>query len=133
MGRAGGPVAGERPLVHGLLRAASHWPVRQPETSGGAAAHKFQTRGGRRGRVPFALPWSSRRTGPESVRYAPGLNCQGSPRPHTGIYPTLSLSPSYARRGASIPCGLSRLRILAVTTGVWGPTVSERSRGSAIP
>src|SRR5713101_7952301 len=30
-----------------------------------------------------------------------------------------SLSPSYAPRGASIPCGLSRLRILPVTTGVY--------------
>src|SRR5260370_26794147 len=31
------------------------------------------------------------------------------------------LPPSYAPRGASIPFGLSRLRILPVTTGVWGP------------
>src|SRR6266852_5404436 len=30
-----------------------------------------------------------------------------------------SLSPSYAPRGASIPCGLTRLRILPVTTGVY--------------
>src|SRR5713226_857398 len=30
-----------------------------------------------------------------------------------------SLPPSYAPRGASIPCGLSRLRILPVTTGVY--------------
>src|SRR5260370_24161396 len=36
----------------------------------------------------------------------------------TGIYATLSLSSSYAPRGASISCGLSRLRILPVTTGV---------------
>ena len=32
-----------------------------------------------------------------------------------------SLSPSYAPRGASIPCGLTRLRILPVTTGVYHP------------
>src|SRR5216684_2941911 len=37
----------------------------------------------------------------------------------TGIYATLSLSSSYAPRGASISCGLSRLRILLVTTGVY--------------
>src|SRR5260370_4944448 len=37
----------------------------------------------------------------------------------TGIYATLSLSPSHAPRGASISCGLSRLRILPVTTGVY--------------
>src|SRR5713101_5347885 len=37
----------------------------------------------------------------------------------TGIYATLSLSSSYAPRGASISCGLSRLRILPVTTGVY--------------
>src|SRR5216684_613865 len=40
-------------------------------------------------------------------------------------YPTpprrASLPPSPASRGASIPCALSRLRILPVTTGVWGP------------
>src|SRR5260370_19177574 len=30
-----------------------------------------------------------------------------------------SLPPSYAPRGASIPCGLTRLRILPVTTGVY--------------
>ena len=40
-----------------------------------------------------------------------------------GSTPTLpsqdSLPPSYAPRGASIPCGLSRLRILPVTTGVY--------------
>src|SRR5260370_5314342 len=40
-----------------------------------------------------------------------------------GVPPTLprhpSLPPSYAPRGASIPCCLSRLRILAVTTGVY--------------
>src|SRR5260370_1558356 len=38
-----------------------------------------------------------------------------------GGYPTLprhaSLPPSYAPRGASIPCGLTRFRILPVTTG----------------
>src|SRR5712692_2083056 len=39
----------------------------------------------------------------------------------TGIYATLSLSSSYAPRGASISFGLSRLRILPVTTGVWVP------------
>ncbi len=32
---------------------------------------------------------------------------------------TLSLSPSYAPRGASIPFGLTRLRILPVTTGLY--------------
>src|SRR6266849_4715278 len=37
------------------------------------------------GRVPIALPWPPRRTGPESVRYAPGLKCQGSPRPYSAI------------------------------------------------
>src|SRR6266851_2016151 len=40
-----------------------------------------------------------------------------------GGTPTLprkaSLPPSYAPRGASIPCGLTRLRILPVTTGVY--------------
>src|SRR5258708_5322942 len=39
-----------------------------------------------------------------------------------GGTPTLprraSLPPSYAPRGASIPCGLTRLRILPVTTGL---------------
>src|SRR5260370_6542361 len=37
----------------------------------------------------------------------------------TGIYATLSLSPSHAPRGASISFGLSRLRMLPVTTGVY--------------
>src|SRR5712692_4476224 len=37
----------------------------------------------------------------------------------TGIYATLSLSSSYAPRGASISFGLSRLRILPVTKGVY--------------
>src|SRR5712692_1023642 len=32
----------------------------------------------------------------------------------------LSQRPSYAPRSASIPCVLTRLRILPVTTGVWG-------------
>src|SRR5260370_40082045 len=41
MGRAGGPVAGGRSLVHGLLRAASHCPIRQSATPGGASAHKL--------------------------------------------------------------------------------------------
>ncbi len=31
-----------------------------------------------------------------------------------------SLPPSHAPRGASIPCGLTRLRILPVATGAWG-------------
>src|SRR5712692_1280566 len=35
-----------------------------------------------------------------------------------------SLPPSYARRSSSIPCGLNRLRILPVTTGVYPPTAS---------
>ncbi len=50
----------------------------------------------------------------------------------TGIYSTSSrpepprplrstLAPSYAPRDASIPFGLTRLRILPVTTGVWVP------------
>src|SRR5712692_11323622 len=37
-----------------------------------------------------------------------------------------SLPPSYAPRGASIPCGLSRLRILPVTTGAY-PYVLQTS------
>jgi hypothetical protein len=37
-----------------------------------------------------------------------------------------SLPPSYAPRGASIPCGLSRLRILPVTTGVCAPPTRFR-------
>src|SRR6266851_2962976 len=44
-----------------------------------------------------------------------------------GGYPTLprraSLPPSYAPHGASIPCGLTRLRILPVTTGVYYESV----------
>ena len=43
--------------------------------------------------------------------------------PGVGGTPTLprraSLPPSYAPRGASIPCGLTRLRILPVTTEVY--------------
>jgi hypothetical protein len=38
-------------------------------------------------------------------------------RPASGIQPP----EPYAPRGASIPCGLSRLRILPVTTGVYYP------------
>jgi len=37
---------------------------------------------GEGGGAPFAFPWSPHRTEPESVRYAPGLKCQGSPRLH---------------------------------------------------
>jgi hypothetical protein len=36
------------------------------------------------------------------------------------------LPPSYASRGTSIPCGLSRLRILPVTTGVCTPNLPNR-------
>src|SRR6266852_8918314 len=36
------------------------------------------------------------------------------------------LPPSYASRAASIPCGLSRLRILPVTTGVCTPNLPNR-------
>src|SRR6266849_1299525 len=39
----------------------------------------------------------------------------------TFFSPPFSPPPSYAPRGASIPCGLSRLRILPVTTGVVPP------------
>src|SRR5260370_33140614 len=68
MARASGADAGERPLVRGLLRAASHRPVRQPTAASGASAHK--------------LSWPLDRTESKSVRYAPGLKCQGSPRPY---------------------------------------------------
>jgi hypothetical protein len=43
------------------------------------------------------------------------------PRPAAPRPLRSSRSPSYASRGASIPFGLSRLRILPVTTGVWVP------------
>jgi hypothetical protein len=38
------------------------------------------------------------------------------------IRATLCLRPPYEPRGTSIPCGLSRLRILLVTTRVCTPT-----------
>src|SRR5260370_5849215 len=83
MGRASGHAGGGRPRVHGLHREASHRPVRQPTAASGTSAHKLSTRRGRRGRFPFALSWPLDRTEPKSVRYAPGLKCQGSPRPYT--------------------------------------------------
>src|SRR5713101_3377596 len=43
-----------------------------------------------------------------------------------------SLSPSYAPRGASIPCALSPLRILPVTTGVWGLPALLATRHSSL-
>ncbi len=36
-----------------------------------------------------------------------------------------SLPPSHAPRGASIPCSLTRLRILPVATGAWGEWATE--------
>ena len=36
-----------------------------------------------------------------------------------------SLPPSHAPRGASIPCALTRLRILPVATGAWGEWATE--------
>src|SRR5713226_9149079 len=35
------------------------------------------------------------------------------------------LPPSHAPRGASIPCALTRLRILPVATGAWGELATE--------
>ena len=52
-----------------------------------------------------------------------------SKTPGVGGMPTLPrralLPPSYAPRGASISCGLSRLRILPVTTGVCTPPAPQ--------
>src|SRR5712692_1650901 len=53
-----------------------------------------------------------------------------------GGYPTLprraSLPPSYAPHGASIPCGLTRLRILPVTTGVYYPPENKITRTAGL-
>jgi hypothetical protein len=43
------------------------------------------------------------------------------------LLPRASLPPSHAPRGAPIPCALTRLRILPVTTGVYVPPMPFRS------
>jgi hypothetical protein len=56
--------------------------------------------------------------------------CHSYTNTRDGGTPTLprraSLPPSRAPRSASIPCALTRLRILPVTTGVWGPPALSR-------
>src|SRR5260370_6806106 len=49
-------------------------------------------------------------------------------------HPTSNLCfcPSHAPRGVSIPCALTRLRILPVTTGVWGPPALLATRHSSL-
>jgi hypothetical protein len=54
------------------------------------------------------------------------------PRPAAPRPLRSSRSPSYASRGASIPFGLSRLRILPVTTGVWVPPAFLATRHSSL-
>src|SRR5258708_9352614 len=86
MGRERRPVAGGRSLFHRLLCAAAHRAIRYPARIS-AAAKKSQrvlycwSKG--RGRFPFLCTPSPQPTGPESVRYVPGLICQGCPRLHT--------------------------------------------------
>src|SRR5260370_258164 len=107
VGRKRGTVARRRPLVHYLLCAVSHRPLRQPKAAGDALVEngfRHHCRG--RGRVPFPANPYLRSERPESVRHLPGLKCQLSARPHILIsLPPYSLTSN--QKGSTMSPKLS--------------------------